>query len=304
MPKDSKKRSAPSGVTSESVRSSDKELLERPLKRSKASTSKTISMPKRTALAKKSSKPRAAKESSESEASEQNEEDSEEDEDGDDEPAESTHLKGFSDAESSDSDSDDDDGVDDVPVDVAKLPTVAKDDATVQRKLAKARKQQAVERGVVYLGRIPHGFYEDQMRGYFSQFGEITRVRLSRNKKTGRSKHYGYLEFASAPVAEIVCETMNNYLLMGHILVCEMIPKDRVHPELWVGANRKWRKVPTDRVARVSHNRERDEKSKARVEARLMKRQQQKQERLKAAGIDYDIAAVGTGYSLKPVEAT
>jgi len=37
--------------------------------------------------------------------------------------------------------------------------------------------------GVVYLGRIPHGFYEDQIRGFLSQFGDITRLRLSRNKK-------------------------------------------------------------------------------------------------------------------------
>jgi nucleolar protein 15 len=42
---------------------------------------------------------------------------------------------------------------------------------------------QASETGVVYLSRIPHGFYEDQMRAYFSQFGEISRLRLSRNKR-------------------------------------------------------------------------------------------------------------------------
>ena len=47
---------------------------------------------------------------------------------------------------------------------------------------------------------------------------------------------------------------MDNYLLMGHILTCKVIPKDEVHPELWVGANKKWRAVPKDRVARVQHN--------------------------------------------------
>lgn len=59
---------------------------------------------------------------------------------------------------------------------------------------------------VIYLGRIPHGFYEDEMAGksrlsiqilsiynvhncmflksgFFGQFGKITRLRLSRNKK-------------------------------------------------------------------------------------------------------------------------
>jgi nucleolar protein 15 len=47
---------------------------------------------------------------------------------------------------------------------------------------------------------------------------------------------------------------MNNYLLMGHILRCHVIPKDEVHPQLWVGANRKFRTIPRDRIARVAHN--------------------------------------------------
>lgn len=42
---------------------------------------------------------------------------------------------------------------------------------------------QTEERGVLYLGRIPHGFFEDEMRAYFTQFGDVTRLRLSRNKR-------------------------------------------------------------------------------------------------------------------------
>ena len=73
-------------------------------------------------------------------------------------------------------------------------------------------------------------------------------------EQTGRSKHYAFIEFESSSVAQIVAETMDNYLLMGHILTCKIIPKDEVHPELWVGANKKWRAVPSSRVARVQHN--------------------------------------------------
>ncbi len=49
-------------------------------------------------------------------------------------------LHGFS-SESDSSDEDDDDGVDDAPVDVGKLPTIARDDASVKRRLEKAKKQ-------------------------------------------------------------------------------------------------------------------------------------------------------------------
>lgn len=43
--------------------------------------------------------------------------------------------------------------------------------------------EQGKEKGVLYLGRIPHGFYEEEMKAYFSQFGDISRLRLARNKK-------------------------------------------------------------------------------------------------------------------------
>ncbi|KAI0636087.1 hypothetical protein C8Q77DRAFT_1052818 [Trametes polyzona] len=219
------------------------------------------------------------------------EEDKDENEEGEEEvDEEEKEFYGFS---SDDDDSSDEEMVDEIPgIDVGKLPTIAKDDETVKRRLEKAKRKPTEDRGVIYLGRIPHGFFEDQMRAYFSQFGTVTRLRLSRNKKTGRSKHYAFIEFDSSSVAQIVAETMDNYLLMGHILTCKVIPKDQVHPELWVGANRKWRPVPRDRVARVAHNKPRTEEEQSKAERRLLKRQEQRKRKLEEAGINYDFEAV------------
>ncbi|KZT22007.1 RNA-binding domain-containing protein [Neolentinus lepideus HHB14362 ss-1] len=185
------------------------------------------------------------------------------------------------------------------PIELGKLPTIAKDDVTVQRRLEKAKRQPTEDRGVIWISRLPHGFYEDQMRAYFTQFGEVTRLRLSRNKKTGRSKHYAFIEFISSEVATIVADTMNNYLLMGHILQCKVIPRDEVHPELWVGANRKWRFVPRDRIARVQHNKAglsptqlRTPEEQEKAERRLLHRQDAKKRKLKELGIKYDLDAV------------
>lgn len=41
---------------------------------------------------------------------------------------------------------------------------------------------------VCYIGHLPHGFFEDQMTGFFSQFGDVERLRVARSKKTGNSK--------------------------------------------------------------------------------------------------------------------
>jgi nucleolar protein 15 len=54
--------------------------------------------------------------------------------------------------------------------------------ASMKRQL-RSLKPTPEDAGVLYLGHIPHGFYEDQMRGFFSQFGTVSRLRLARNKK-------------------------------------------------------------------------------------------------------------------------
>ena len=98
------------------------------------------------------------------------------------------------------------------------------------------------------ISRIPHGFHEHEMRAYFTQFGTVNHVRLSRSKKTGRSKHYAFLEFTSAEVAKIVAATMNNYLLFGHLLKCSLVPKEQVSPNLWKGADRRFKTVPWNKM--------------------------------------------------------
>ncbi|UOH79947.1 hypothetical protein LQV05_002596 [Cryptococcus neoformans] len=93
---------------------------------------------------------------------------------------------------------------------------------------------------------------------------------------------------SSESVAEIVADTMNNYLLMGHLLKCHVIPSDKVHPQLWVGANKKFRKVPRARMEKMKHEKERTEEEKAKADKKLLKKERQRKKKLEAAGIDYE----------------
>ncbi|MFX6573062.1 RNA-binding protein, partial [Acinetobacter baumannii] len=88
---------------------------------------------------------------------------------------------------------------------------------------------------VLYIGRIPHGFYENEMEAFFKQFGNIRRLRIAKNRKTGKSKHFGFIEFASPEVAKVVEECMHNYLMFEHLLQVCLVPPERVHPRLWKG---------------------------------------------------------------------
>ncbi|KAF4342980.1 RNA binding [Fusarium beomiforme] len=165
--------------------------------------------------------------------------------------------------------------------DVGKIPKVSKD-------VQKATKSSDEEPGVIYIGRIPHGFYEHEMRQYFEQFGPIIALRLSRNKKTGASKHYAFVKFAEASTAEIVCKTMDNYLLFGHILKVRMIPKEQVHEELFKGANRRFKKVPWNKMAGHKLEKPLTESAWANKVSKVNSKRAKKAAKLKELGYDFD----------------
>lgn len=103
----------------------------------------------------------------------------------------------------------------------------------VSVKKTKKSRKNAHKRGVVYLGHIPHGFYEEELKGFFSQFGKVTRVKVSRSAKTGKSKGYAFIEFAFNDVAKIVAETMNNYLMFERLVKAQYIPPEKVHSKMF-----------------------------------------------------------------------
>ena len=168
-----------------------------------------------------------------------------------------------------------------------KIPPLPKAEATA-KKLEDVKNGADEGSGVVYLGRIPHGFYEHEMREYFTQFGEIGRLRLSRSRKNGASRHYAFIEFASAGVAKIVADTMNNYPMFGHILKCKMVAKEQIHEQLWKGASGRFKVVPWNKKENAKFNEEvGKEHWTARIEAEE-KRRAVKNEKTREIGYEFD----------------
>lgn len=97
------------------------------------------------------------------------------------------------------------------------------------------------------------------MKEYFSQFGKVSKIRLSRNKKTGKSKHYAFLQFQSPEVARIVADAMNGYMFFGQKLETRTLMKKDVHPELFKGANRVFKRIPWKKIEIERHNKVRNE---------------------------------------------
>lgn len=76
---------------------------------------------------------------------------------------------------------------------------------------------------VIKLNSIPHGFYEEQMREFFSQFGTVKNVLLIRSDKTHKSRGFGFIEFELPQVARAAAESMHNYFMFNSILKCRQM---------------------------------------------------------------------------------
>lgn len=110
------------------------------------------------------------------------------------------------------------------------------------------------KKAIVYVGHLPKGFTEDELKQFFTQFGKITKIRLSRSKKTARSRGYGFLEFKEKAVAEIAVNTMNGYLMFGKKIECHIIESVLAHKDMFKNGNREWKFVPNQVIFRNKKN--------------------------------------------------
>ncbi|KAG9663084.1 hypothetical protein KCU95_g19084, partial [Aureobasidium melanogenum] len=144
-------------------------------------TAKPQSASSKVSKAKAKASPKAAVE--EEEIALAHETDSEVEAEEDDQTA--ALLAGFESSEDENDPQDDGIALDKIPA----VPNMKE----VRKQLKDAQQDEENTPGVIYIGRLPHGFFEAQMREYFSQFGDITHLRMARNKLTGRSKHYAFI---------------------------------------------------------------------------------------------------------------
>lgn len=146
---------------------------------------------------------------------------------------------------------------------------------------------------VIYLGHIPHGFFEVQLKSFFKQFGIVRKVKLFRSPKTGGSRGFAFIQFESIETAQIVAEAMHGYILHDRQLVSHIILKSKHHDGMW-----KMKRPTAQMVAHnESHVKESIEDDTIQEDPAvaqtknelLMKRLLDKQNRLNQLGFDYQI---------------
>lgn len=191
------------------------------------------------------------------------------------EEEEEQQLGGFSSTDESDDDNEiNEDSEDEEPQPQKKTKNVETHEVKPLPKKAAAALQKAAKTktGVIYIGRLPEGFEETELNKYFNQFGEITNVKVPRSKKSGRSKHYAFVEFQNADDAKVAQETMNNYLLLNHQLKVNLVDEEFKSSKKFKKAYFKVSK-PTKDVKTLNE--------------KANKKKEQRKKSLKSAGINF-----------------
>lgn len=170
---------------------------------------------------------------------------------------------------------------------------------------AKEPKGSGEPRGVVYLGHLPKGFYEPQMKTFFSQFGPVTRIRLSRSKRNAASKGYAFVEFEEESVAKIVADTMHKYLLFEKQLVCHIVPPEKQHASMfknWQHGLKNWTNQRRKKALGAHNDRPKVEvdgeempQATVRQAARRNAKEKRLQQMLTSLGIKFDVGEASVG---------
>jgi len=143
--------------------------------------------------------------------------------------------------------------------------------------------------GLFILDTFLMDFMKKKYAIFFSQFGDIEELRVSRNRE-GRSRHYGFIKFKDAGVAPIVANTMNGYFLMERRLTCNLVSDP--HDSIFKGSYSYLDPVTPKEIAKRKYfakiNRIFSEEEIEKKTKSLLEKENKMRNKIKELGIDYD----------------
>jgi RNA recognition motif-containing protein len=67
----------------------------------------------------------------------------------------------------------------------------------------------------IYAGNLSYKMTEDSLRELFERFGAVTSVKIVKDRETGRSKGFGFVEMPDGTEAEKAIQHLNGTDAMG-----------------------------------------------------------------------------------------
>ena len=79
----------------------------------------------------------------------------------------------------------------------------------------------------IYVGNLPYGVTEDDLQNTFSEFGEVSSVKIITDRYSGQSKGFGFVEMPNDSEAQAAITALNGTELKGReIKVNEARPRE------------------------------------------------------------------------------
>jgi len=79
----------------------------------------------------------------------------------------------------------------------------------------------------MYVSNLGFDVQDDDLRGYFTPYGEVTSARVISDKTTGQSRGFGFVEMRDDAAAKKAMEELNQATVEGrNIKVVEARPKE------------------------------------------------------------------------------
>ena len=80
----------------------------------------------------------------------------------------------------------------------------------------------------IYVGNLPYGVTEDDLKEAFSEHGEVESVNLITDKFSGQSKGFGFIEMSNNSEADKAIKALNESELKGrNIKVNQAKPREQ-----------------------------------------------------------------------------
>lgn len=70
----------------------------------------------------------------------------------------------------------------------------------------------------IYVGNLSYGATEEDLRAAFSQYGEVQKVTIIKDKLSGESRGFGFVEMASNEAGQAAIDALNGSDLKGRSL--------------------------------------------------------------------------------------
>ncbi len=81
----------------------------------------------------------------------------------------------------------------------------------------------------IYVGNLNYKVREEELQQVFEQYGSVTSVKVIKDKHTGRSKGFGFVEMKNDDEAQRAIEGLNNTEVFNRKIIASVAkePKDR-----------------------------------------------------------------------------